>query len=266
VADIAEVWRRGSVVSSWLLDLTADALASDPKLDGFSGSVADSGEGRWTIEAAMEQAVPVPVLSTRCSRATAPPGHLWRQDPLGHALRLWRPRGDTKKPDPQKIQGRTRPPTTLFLFGAHGDLVKRLLMPALYNLSATACWTMDCGSSALTTTPSAMKTSRKNSKTSFARGGRKVGRAIRPWIRSCGPNSPRASATSRAISSTTAPYALAAKIAASGTGNAVFYLATAPRSSVKWRVASARRLAGGNPEAFRRVVIKAFGSDCHRRS
>ena len=64
VADIAEVWRRGSVVSSWLLDLTADALATDPKLDGYSGSVADSGEGRWTIEAAMEQAVPVPVLST----------------------------------------------------------------------------------------------------------------------------------------------------------------------------------------------------------
>ena len=64
VGDIAEVWRRGSVVSSWLLDLTADALATDPKLDGYSGSVADSGEGRWTIEAAMEQAVPVPVLST----------------------------------------------------------------------------------------------------------------------------------------------------------------------------------------------------------
>ncbi|VVO54216.1 6-phosphogluconate dehydrogenase, NAD(+)-dependent, decarboxylating [Pseudomonas fluorescens] len=63
VADIAEVWRRGSVVSSWLLDLTADALASDPKLDGYEGAVADSGEGRWTIEAAMEQSVPVPVLS-----------------------------------------------------------------------------------------------------------------------------------------------------------------------------------------------------------
>ncbi|VVN92237.1 phosphogluconate dehydrogenase (NAD(+)-dependent, decarboxylating) [Pseudomonas fluorescens] len=63
VADIAEVWRRGSVVSSWLLDLTADALASDPKLDSYSGAVADSGEGRWTIEAAMEQSVPVPVLS-----------------------------------------------------------------------------------------------------------------------------------------------------------------------------------------------------------
>ena len=64
LADIAEVWRRGSVVSSWLLDLTADALATDAPLDGFSGAVADSGEGRWTIEAAMEQAVPVPVLST----------------------------------------------------------------------------------------------------------------------------------------------------------------------------------------------------------
>ncbi|AZC57184.1 phosphogluconate dehydrogenase (NAD(+)-dependent, decarboxylating) [Pseudomonas chlororaphis] len=64
VADIAEVWRRGSVVSSWLLDLTADALATDPQLDGFSGEVVDSGEGRWTIEAAIEQAVPVPVLSS----------------------------------------------------------------------------------------------------------------------------------------------------------------------------------------------------------
>ena len=64
VADIAEVWRRGSVVSSWLLDLTADALATDPQLDGYSGEVADSGEGRWTIEAAIEQAVPVPVLSS----------------------------------------------------------------------------------------------------------------------------------------------------------------------------------------------------------
>ncbi|MEG5263304.1 decarboxylating 6-phosphogluconate dehydrogenase [Pseudomonas sp. JDS28PS106] len=63
-ADIAEVWRRGSVVSSWLLDLTAEALATDPELDAFSGSVSDSGEGRWTIEAAIEQAVPVPVLSS----------------------------------------------------------------------------------------------------------------------------------------------------------------------------------------------------------
>ncbi|MDB6050761.1 MAG: yqjI 2 [Pseudomonas sp.] len=64
VADIAEVWRRGSVVSSWLLDLTADALAIDPQLSAYSGKVADSGEGRWTIDAAMEQSVPVPVLSS----------------------------------------------------------------------------------------------------------------------------------------------------------------------------------------------------------
>ncbi|WP_182086770.1 phosphogluconate dehydrogenase (NAD(+)-dependent, decarboxylating) [Aureimonas sp. ME7] len=61
--DIAEVWRRGSVISSWLLDLTAIALAGDKDLHRFSGNVADSGEGRWTLEAAMEEAVPVNVLS-----------------------------------------------------------------------------------------------------------------------------------------------------------------------------------------------------------
>ncbi len=63
LADVAEVWRRGSVVSSWLLDLTATALAADPKLDGFGGVVEDSGEGRWTINAAIEEAVPATVLS-----------------------------------------------------------------------------------------------------------------------------------------------------------------------------------------------------------
>lgn len=60
---IAELWRRGSVVSSWLLDLTAAALAADPKLAGFHGRVADSGEGRWTLKAAIDTATPVPVLS-----------------------------------------------------------------------------------------------------------------------------------------------------------------------------------------------------------
>jgi 6-phosphogluconate dehydrogenase len=63
LADIAEVWRRGSVVTSWLLDLTASALAKDGKLEHFSGSVDDSGEGRWTIEAAIEEAVPSDVLA-----------------------------------------------------------------------------------------------------------------------------------------------------------------------------------------------------------
>jgi 6-phosphogluconate dehydrogenase len=63
LADIAEVWRRGSVISSWLLDLTAMALAEDPKLARYSGFVEDSGEGRWTIDAAIETAVPAHVLS-----------------------------------------------------------------------------------------------------------------------------------------------------------------------------------------------------------
>tara|TARA_R110002073_G_scaffold7632_1_gene43283 strand:+ start:68 stop:1081 length:1014 start_codon:yes stop_codon:yes gene_type:complete len=63
LTEITEVWRRGSVVRSWLLDLTASALLSDPGLDNFSGRVSDSGEGRWTLEAAIDQAVPAPVLS-----------------------------------------------------------------------------------------------------------------------------------------------------------------------------------------------------------
>jgi 6-phosphogluconate dehydrogenase len=61
--DVAEVWRRGSVISSWLLDLTAAALARDQDLDRFDGDVADSGEGRWSIDAAMEEAVPAYVMS-----------------------------------------------------------------------------------------------------------------------------------------------------------------------------------------------------------
>ncbi len=64
LAAVAEVWRRGSVVASWLLDLTANALVADPHLDTFGGHVSDSGEGRWTIAAAIDEGVPVPVLST----------------------------------------------------------------------------------------------------------------------------------------------------------------------------------------------------------
>jgi 6-phosphogluconate dehydrogenase len=62
-AALAEVWRRGSVVASWLLDLTASALARSPALDGFTGRVSDSGEGRWTIAAAIDEGVPAPVLT-----------------------------------------------------------------------------------------------------------------------------------------------------------------------------------------------------------
>jgi len=61
--EIAELWRRGSVVTSWLLDLAAAALAEDPRLEGFTGAVADSGEGRWTVQAAVAEAVPAPVLT-----------------------------------------------------------------------------------------------------------------------------------------------------------------------------------------------------------
>jgi 6-phosphogluconate dehydrogenase len=63
LAEIAEVWRRGSVITSWLLDLTAAALAEDPALSAFTGFVEDSGEGRWTIEAAIDEAVPADVLA-----------------------------------------------------------------------------------------------------------------------------------------------------------------------------------------------------------
>ena len=63
VADVTEVWRRGSVIASWLLDLTADALAADPDLKQFGGKVADSGEGRWTLQAAIDEGVPAHVLT-----------------------------------------------------------------------------------------------------------------------------------------------------------------------------------------------------------
>jgi 6-phosphogluconate dehydrogenase len=63
VAEVAEVWRRGSVISSWLVDLTAAALAKSPELDEFGGRVSDSGEGRWTVLAAVEEGVPAEVIT-----------------------------------------------------------------------------------------------------------------------------------------------------------------------------------------------------------
>jgi hypothetical protein len=77
--DITELWRRGSVIASWLLDLTANALAKDPGLAGFAGRVSDSGEGRWTIKAAIDEGVPAHVLSAA----------------FGDALRVRRPRRET---------------------------------------------------------------------------------------------------------------------------------------------------------------------------
>jgi 6-phosphogluconate dehydrogenase len=88
LGDIAEVWRRGSVISSWLLDLTANALARDPKLAEFEGRVSDSGEGRWTIKAAIDEGVPVPVLTTALYERFSSRGEADFQDKLLSALRF----------------------------------------------------------------------------------------------------------------------------------------------------------------------------------
>jgi 6-phosphogluconate dehydrogenase len=87
LGDIAEVWRRGSVVASWLLDLTAAALVEDPDLSKFAGRVSDSGEGRWTIKAAIDEAVPVPVLSAALYQRFASRGDSDYQDKLLSAMR-----------------------------------------------------------------------------------------------------------------------------------------------------------------------------------
>lgn len=87
LSDIAEVWRRGSVVASWLLDLTAAALVEDPALAKFAGRVSDSGEGRWTIKAAIDEAVPVPVLSAALYQRFSSRGEADYQDKLLSAMR-----------------------------------------------------------------------------------------------------------------------------------------------------------------------------------
>ncbi len=88
LANVTEVWRRGSVVASWLLDLTASALAADPNLAQFAGRVSDSGEGRWTIKAAIDEGVPVPVLTTALYERFASRGEADYQDKLLSAMRF----------------------------------------------------------------------------------------------------------------------------------------------------------------------------------
>jgi 6-phosphogluconate dehydrogenase len=96
--DIAEVWRRGSVIASWLLDLTAAALIKDPALSGFAGQVSDSGEGRWTIKAAIDEAVPVPVLSAALYQRFSSRGEADFQDRVLSAMR-YEFGGHLEKPD-----------------------------------------------------------------------------------------------------------------------------------------------------------------------
>jgi 6-phosphogluconate dehydrogenase len=88
LADIAEVWRRGSVIASWLLDLTAAALAGDPTLDRFAGLVSDSGEGRWTVDAAIDEGVPANVLATALFERFGSRGAAEFQDKVLSAMRF----------------------------------------------------------------------------------------------------------------------------------------------------------------------------------
>ena len=88
LTDISEVWRRGSVVASWLLDLTANSLVKDPALTDFAGRVSDSGEGRWTIKAAIDEGVPVPVLTTALYERFSSRGDSEFQDKLLSAMRF----------------------------------------------------------------------------------------------------------------------------------------------------------------------------------
>jgi 6-phosphogluconate dehydrogenase len=88
IAEVAELWRRGSVVASWLLDLTAAALASDPRLERFTGRVSDSGEGRWTLDAAIDEGVPAHVLAASLFERFSSRGEAEFQDRLLSAMRF----------------------------------------------------------------------------------------------------------------------------------------------------------------------------------
>jgi 6-phosphogluconate dehydrogenase len=130
LADVTELWRRGSVISSWLLDLTAQALASDPTLDKFGGVVADSGEGRWTVAAANDEGVPAFVLTaalferfgraisicfkTRCCRRCV----LVSAATSRRNSCMEKPRSDA-----------------LVFFGASGDLAYKKIFPALQGMA-----------------------------------------------------------------------------------------------------------------------------------
>jgi 6-phosphogluconate dehydrogenase len=88
LGDVAEVWRRGSVIASWLLDLTAAAFAGDPQLDKFSGRVSDSGEGRWTLDAAIDEGVPAQVLAAALFERFSSRGEAEFQDRILSAMRF----------------------------------------------------------------------------------------------------------------------------------------------------------------------------------
>ena len=100
LAEITEVWRRGSVIASWLLDLTAAALAADPALDRFTGRVSDSGEGRWTLEAAIDEGVPANVLAAALFGRFTSRGEADFQNRVLSAMRFEFGGHVERKPDP----------------------------------------------------------------------------------------------------------------------------------------------------------------------
>ena len=132
--DIAEVWRRGSVIASWLLDLTAAALRKDPDLSEFAGRVSDSGEGRWTIKAAIDEAVPAPVLTAALYERFSSRGEadFAGQAAVGDALRVRRtPREAGGKYATEEPAMSTSQSDALVFFGATGDLAYKKIFPAL---------------------------------------------------------------------------------------------------------------------------------------
>ena len=88
LGEVAEVWRRGSVIASWLLDLTANSLVADPELKKFAGRVSDSGEGRWTIKAGIDEGVPIPVLTAALYERFSSRGNAEFQNKLLSAMRF----------------------------------------------------------------------------------------------------------------------------------------------------------------------------------
>jgi 6-phosphogluconate dehydrogenase len=86
--EVAEVWRRGSVIASWLLDLTAAAFVQNPELSDFTGRISDSGEGRWTLKAAIDESVPAPILSTAIGERFASRGEADFADRIISAMRF----------------------------------------------------------------------------------------------------------------------------------------------------------------------------------
>ena len=159
LGEVAEVWRRGSVIASWLLDLTATALLQDPSLSKFAGRVSDSGEGRWTIMAAIDEAVPVPVLTAALYARFSSRGEADFQNQLLSAMRYQfgghlekRSRSDHLRQG--SAMGNTHSDALVF-FGATGDLAYKKIFPALQAMVkrgaldvpvigvAKAGWTLD---------------------------------------------------------------------------------------------------------------------------